>query len=67
MLVASVRYRYGEQRELLVGCDRGKLAAGEIEVVTGQILFSPSERTAVLLKNAKYRSQVNTDFTLISC
>lgn len=67
MLVVSVRYVCGKQQEVLVGCGRGKLVARETEVVTGQILFSPSERTAVLLKNAKCQSKVHTDFTLLSC
>lgn len=67
MLVISLRYKCGEQQEVLVGCGRGKLAAREREVVIGQILFSLFERTAVLLKKAKCQSQVNTDFTLISC
>lgn len=56
-MVASLRYKCGEQQEVLVGCGRGKLASREREVGTGQILFSPFERTAVLLKtqNVKVR------------
>jgi len=53
LLVVSIRYRCGKQPEVLIGCGRGILTVKEINLVTSQIFFSPSERMAVLLENTK--------------